>query len=87
MSKRQRGLKKKKAKLAKAKSKVLKRREILRDERKTLLKKHMSPDLMISESFVVSQRGYPLDRQPFVMDTTEAIFSSQEICHELNNRS
>tara|TARA_R110000824_G_scaffold103417_4_gene245688 strand:- start:3513 stop:3749 length:237 start_codon:yes stop_codon:yes gene_type:complete len=52
-----------------------------------LLKKHMSPDLMISESFVVSQRGYPLDRQPFVMDTTEAIFSSQEICHELNNRS
>jgi len=35
MSKKQRDLKKKKAKLARAKANVLKRREILRDERKT----------------------------------------------------
>lgn len=47
-----------------------------------LLKKHMSPDLMISESFVVSQRGFPLDREPFVLDTTESIFSSEEIYND-----
>jgi len=28
---------------------------------------------------VVSQRGFPLDREPFVLDTTETIFSSEEI--------
>jgi hypothetical protein len=51
----------------------------------TLLKKHMSEDLMISQSFVVSQRGFPLDREPFVMDTTEAIFSSVEIYEDFKN--
>jgi hypothetical protein len=44
-----------------------------------LLKKHIRPGLEISQSFVVSQRGFPLDREPFVLDTTETIFSSEEI--------
>ena len=48
----------------------------------TLLKKHMSDDLMISQAFVVSQRGFPLDREPFVIDTTEGICSSEEIYNE-----
>jgi hypothetical protein len=50
-----------------------------------LLKKHMSDDLMISRAFVVGQRGFPLDREPFVIDTTESIFSSEEIYNDLKN--
>jgi hypothetical protein len=50
-----------------------------------LLKKHMSEDLMISRAFVVGQRGFPLDREPFVIDTTESIFSSEEIYNDLKN--
>lgn len=48
----------------------------------TLLKKNMRPGLRISESFVVSQRGFVYDREPFEIDTNEVIFSSMEIIGE-----
>lgn len=47
-----------------------------------LLKKHMSPVLKISESFVVSQKGFVYDREPFEINTSESIFSSMDIINE-----
>ena len=49
-----------------------------------LLKKHMSPGLKISESFVVSQKGFVYDREPFEINTSESIFSSMDIIKESN---
>ena len=55
-----------------------------RDACFTLLDKHIRPGLEIGMSFVVSQRGFPLDRYPFEIDTTETIFSSEEILAEFH---
>ena len=46
------------------------------------LNKYFDTDAMISASFIVSERGFVLDREPFWIDTTENIYSSEEVMSE-----
>ena len=46
------------------------------------LNKYFDTDTMISASFIVSERGFVLDREPFWIDTTENIYSSEEVMSE-----
>jgi hypothetical protein len=46
------------------------------------LNRYFDTDIMISASFTVSERGFVLDREPFWIDTTENIYSSEEVMSE-----
>ena len=48
----------------------------------TALDKCFNRDVMIAPSFIVSERGFVLDRDPFWTDTSEYIYSSKEVMSE-----
>lgn len=46
------------------------------------VKNRIGKNTKISSMFIVSERGFALDRYPTVIDTTEPIFSSMDIIDE-----
>jgi hypothetical protein len=58
---------------------------LARDQKDACLKvitKYANKEIMISSSFVVSERGFVLDREPFSMDTEEIMLSSENLIRE-----
>lgn len=48
----------------------------------TSLHKCFDREILLSLSFIVSERGFVLDRDPFWIDTSEYIYSSKEVMSE-----